>query len=82
MQKHSIKRDSNQLLRRQFLDDLHDCITEIIHHGFISENVFDDLGTPKNKDRHGQEVEHHGQSDVFGRAMAISTELWSANRQN
>jgi hypothetical protein len=81
MQKSSIKWDSNQLLRQQFLDALPQCITEIIHHGFISEKVFDDLGIPKDKDRHGHDVERHGQSDVFGRAMAISTERTLISRQ-
>jgi hypothetical protein len=56
-------------------------IIKIIQHGFISEKVFDDLGIPKDRHSHGQEVERHGHSDVFDRIMAISTERTLTRRQ-
>jgi hypothetical protein len=80
MQMSSIKWDSNQPMQK-FLDALPQSITEIIHRGFMSEEVFDDLVFPKDNDRHGQEVEYQGQSDVFVRAMAISTERTMISRQ-
>jgi hypothetical protein len=39
IQKSSIKGDSNQPVRQHFFDGLRHCITEIIHHGFISKKV-------------------------------------------
>lgn len=50
------------------------CIGDVIHHGFVSEKAFDDLKIPRGRDFSGEEVERHGQSDIYGRTMTISTE--------
>jgi hypothetical protein len=41
---------------------------------FVSKKVFNDPGIPRDRDQSGEEVERHGQSDAYGRAVEIFAE--------
>jgi hypothetical protein len=76
MQKSCIKWDSLQPLKKQLFNALPQCITEIIHHSFKSEKLFD-LGIPKDMEK----VQHYGHSDVLDRTIAMSTERAFISRE-